>query len=462
MFSDPKRWARLVLSLVAVAATIRTGAVHAAGDEPAVATLEPAAAPALPLTSAVVYEINLRAFSDTGDLPGATARLDQLEALGVNVVWLMPIHPVGQERSVGDLGSPYSVRDYTAVNPEFGTADDLDAFVAAAHRRGIRVILDWVANHTAWDHAWTQNDGWHTRGNDGEIVHPEGTNWLDVADLDFESDAMRAAMIAAMAFWVREHSIDGFRCDFADGVPADFWTDAISTLEAVAGRELFMLAEGGKPELYDAGFDLTYGWGFYHRLKQVYAGEAPAVSLADEHEREYREAPAGKHLLRFTTNHDETAWDDTPVALFGGEDGAFGAFVLAATYGGVPLIYNGQEIGWADKTAFFDRDPIDWDHPNTSAERYARLLEAKADNPALRDGTTEDFSSRDITAFLREHGDDAVLVLVNTRDREVSFRLPVDLRGRRGTDVLSGRVTTFGASLDLKAHASFVWVLDQP
>ena len=189
----------------------------------------------------VMYEVNFRAFSTGGDIQGVIDRLDEIKALGVNVIWLMPIHPIGAIKSVN---SPYSVRDYKAVNPEFGTLSDLRALTDQAHARGMAIMMDWVANHTSWDNAWISNRTWYTQDAAGAIIHPPGTNWQDVADLDFTSGPMRLAMIDAMKYWTLEANVDGYRCDYADGVPFDFWKQAIDTLNSIPNRDILFLAEG--------------------------------------------------------------------------------------------------------------------------------------------------------------------------------------------------------------------------
>jgi glycosidase len=211
--------------------------------------------------SLVLYEVNLRAFSKAGDLAGVTAQLGRLDSLGVNGLWLMPIYPVGQKKSIN---SPYSIRDYRAVAPEYGSRADLRGLVQAAHQRGMVVLLDWVANHTAWDHPWiSEHPEWYTQDDNGQIVHPPGTSWEDVADLNFARDSMGEAMIDAMQFWLCETGIDGFRCDYADGVPFDFWRQAIDSLQTLPGSHPLMLAEGDRADHFQAGFDLIFGWNFY-------------------------------------------------------------------------------------------------------------------------------------------------------------------------------------------------------
>lgn len=444
------------------------------------------------LDRVVVYEINLRAFSPTGDLKGATARLDDLQRLGVNTLWLMPVHPIGKLGSVGGRGSPYAVQNYTDINPEFGTKADFDAFVSAAHHRGLRVLMDWVANHTARDHPWTADKSRYLLDDKGQITHPPGTSWLDVSALDYRNQALRNDMADAMAYWVEHHRIDGFRCDYADSVPADFWKTAISRLQTLASRRpkdakqgtarLLFLAEGGKRELYDAGFDLTYGWDYYGALKDVYAGKASPKILPDRVRKDTAGLPPTQQKLRFTTNHDETAWDNSPVALFKGPAGAFGAFVLAATSGGTPLLYNGQEISWPNKTGFFDRDPIafplrasaeppdyapaDLADPQASLSQYSRFLAVRSAHPALQLGPDraprQDLSTDDVAAFFTAAVPPAppILVAVNIRGTDAALQVPPALKGKPALDLLSPSFPSahrlLGDTLTLRPYETLV------
>ena len=375
----------------------------------------------MPLSETVVYEANLRAEGPTGGFAALTRRLDSIRALGVNVLWLMPVQPVGKERSAGGLGSPYAPRDYDAVNPEFGTPAELKALVSEAHRRGMRVILDWVANHTAWDHPWIKaHPDWYTRDAKGEIAIPAGTNWNDVADLDYAKPALREAMTLAMQGWVRDYGIDGFRCDTADWVPADFWKAAIDRLRAASPRPLLMLAEGFRPENRVAGFDLQYGWPFYDALTAVYKG-APARSLAAAAAKEAAQGPA----LRFVTNHDKAAWEGTTLDFFRTPEGVRTATVVNALYGGgVPLVYSGQEVAWPERIPIFERSTLDWSRDPAQRRWLAGLFALRRTNPALRDGTTVDLSSDDAILFVRRAGKTEALVVVNVRDRPVEVSTP--------------------------------------
>ncbi len=376
-----------------------------------------------PPEEAVIYEMFVRSFTPEGTLNAVIPRLDELKALGVDVLWLMPIHPVGEDRRKGPLGSPYAVRDFKAVNPRFGTMDDVRALVDEVHARDMRIILDLVANHTAWDHAWLEaHPGWYTQDANG-AVHPAGTDWTDVADLNYDAPSLRAAMRDAMRFWVEEIGIDGYRCDVAEMVPADFWRDAIAELRAV--KPVLMLAEGASPDLYDAGFDLTYGWNTYSALKDIWEGAKASHLvgvLADE-----QEQIGTQPRMRFTTNHDETAWDETPLALFGGVEGAQAAAVIAATLPGAVLLYNGQEVGDPQRLHLFQQISIRWDSNPAMRAFYETLLARRSASPALRRGALEPVPhdrEDDVLAYHRVTGTESVQVLVNVRDRAVEVTLP--------------------------------------
>lgn len=253
---------------------------------------------ALPAVEDVVmYQVNPRVFAPEKSFKAVERRLDSIQALGINVVWFMPINEVGQEKSVN---SPYCVKDYKGVNPEFGTLDEFKALVATCHQKGMNVIIDWVANHTSWDNAWIANKEWYTQDEAGNIIFPAGTGWKDVADLNFDNQEMRLAMIEAMKFWVTEIGIDGFRCDAADFVPFDFWKQALDSLRAIPERSLLMLAEGKRRDHFDAGFDMNYSWDFLESLRDVFVKDAPAQELFATDKAEYDTIPVGKVKLRFT------------------------------------------------------------------------------------------------------------------------------------------------------------------
>lgn len=405
-----------------------------------------------------VYEVFVRDFSPEANFQGVLNGLDRIQGVGAEVVWLMPIHPIGEVNRKGPLGSAYSIRDYRRLNPDFGGADDFRALVQAVHGRGMKIILDWVPNHTAWDHVWvSSHPDFYTRNEAGEMTVPldnDGklTDWTDVVDLDYGNTEMRQAMIAEMRYWLDQFGIDGFRVDVAGMVPDDFWREAMPQLRA-AGATL-LLAEWGEPKMHELGFDLTYAWDSYHRLKAAWKGE-PASVFVEREVDELRRIPEGGARLRFTTNHDETAWDDPPVTLFGGVDGARAAFVIMALLPGPPLIYNGQEVESPQKLGLFVQEPIDWARPDADVARafYRRVIDLARTHDAFTSGTLEPLevdAPDDVIAFRR--GD--AVVLVNTRARPVRVQvLGVRLHG--AVDLLNGGVQQ-GSALALAAHGASV------
>jgi glycosidase len=400
-----------------------------------------------------MYEVNMRAFSSEGNFKGVQARLDSVKALGINVLWLMPIHPVGVLNSVGQLGSPYSVKNYKEVNPEFGTLEDLQNLVKEAHNRNMAVIIDWVANHTAWDNPWiTAHDDWYSKDGNGKITIPAGTNWADVADLNFDKPDMRISMINAMKYWVLRANIDGFRCDYADGVPYDFWKQATDSLKNVPNRKLVLLAEGSRSNHFAAGFQMNYGWDFYGQLKNTYKNNLSPNSIIASHNSEYNSVASGAAKLRFTTNHDESAWSDTPINLFGGQKGALSAFVLTAYLGGVPLLYTGQEVGRPDKTPFFSRSPINWNlNPDIAAE-YKRLMAFRQVSSAVKEGTVESLSDANVVVFKKTFQTEEVLVLVNIRNAVSNYAVASTLANSTWKNAFDNTTVTVGTQVSLQPY----------
>jgi glycosidase len=403
----------------------------------------------------VMYEINERAFSATGDFAGITERLDSIEALGVNVIWLMPVHPIGEVNSVN---SPYCVKDYYGVNPEYGSLSDLRELVQEAHDRGMAVILDWVANHTSWDNDWIYNESWYTQDNNGDIIHPAGTDWEDVADLNYDNSEMRLEMIEAMKYWILMANVDGFRCDAADFVPYSFWSQAIGSLQNIPDREIILLAEGARADHFSAGFQMTFGWDFYNKNINVFMNNQAATGLYQTHHSVYNSIPEGKHRLRFTSNHDKCAWEDTPLVLFGGKEASVAAFVITAYMGGVPLVYNGQEVGCPIKLPIFSNSQIDWSINAEMFHEYRKIIELRNSNIALRSGTLEDFSNSDIVAFTRESSGNEVLVLVNTRDDIKAFELPEAIKGSTWQDAVNDTSVTLNDTISFNAYEYFIYI----
>lgn len=404
------------------------------------------------LEDLVFYEVNIRAFGANGDLSGVLQKLDHIESLGANAIWLMPIHPIG---TINSVNSPYSVRDYRAVGAEYGTMDDLKELTHQAHDRGMIVVMDWVANHTAWDHPWMANPAWYTQDANGNIIHPAGTNWQDVADLNYSSGPMREAMIADMQFWVDEAGIDGFRCDAADWVPNSFWEQAINSLRSATPRTLVFLAEGADEGLLPAGFDLNFGWQWYDAIKSVYSG-APASTLVTIHEAQMAAIPDGKAQLRFTTNHDESAWDATPVGIFGGLDAALGAQIITTFMGEVPLIYGSQEVGQASTLPFFSNEPINWTQNPQFLSEFKAIMEQYSQHDEARTGWLSDASSSTVVSFMRsgEHGN--LWVAVNCRSTTQTVSVPVGWQGE-WADAMSGTLHSCEAEREFGPYEWSIW-----
>ena len=401
----------------------------------------------------VIYEVNLRAYSPEGDLRGVIARLDEIKALGVNVIWLMPIHPVGQEKGIN---SPYCIRNYKAVAAEYGSLSDLRALTDEAHKRGMAVIMDWVANHTAWDHPWISNKNWYTQDSNGNIVHPPGTNWQDVADLNYDNQQMRNAMLDAMFYWPYAANIDGYRCDYADGVPYDFWQTAIDSIEKVTGRNLIWFAEGSKKTHFVAGFDLCFGWHFYGTLKSVWQGDEP-IKLISAHDQEYQNTPAGKHWLRFTTNHDESAWDATPVSIFNGNNGALAASVISIFTGGAVLIYGSQEVGTNNNIPFFSNSLINWSANPEMKEAYEEILAFYNSSDAARYGNiTASTAFPDVLIFEKSYEGEEIAVIVNVRNQNSKVGRPSELAGINWQNVLTGQAVNLGNVISLAPYEYLV------
>ncbi len=400
-----------------------------------------------------LYEINMRAFSAEGNFKAVQARLDSIKALGINVLWLMPIYPVGVAKAIAPLGSPYSVKNYREVNTEFGTLSDLQNLVKEAHNRNMAVILDWVANHTSWDNPWiTDHPEWYTKDAAGAITIPAGTNWNDVADLNFDNAIMKTFMISAMKYWVLKANVDGFRCDYADGVPAEFWRQAIDSLAGLPNRQFIMLAEGTRNNHFWAGFNMNYGWSFYAQLKTTFKNNGSPAGLVNAHKTEFSNVPNAATMLRFTTNHDESAFDDTPINLFNGRVGAMSAFVLTSFMGGVPLIYNGQEVGRTDKTPIFGRSAINWQLNPDIFDEYKRLMAFRQSSKAVKEGTLTTFDDANLVVFKKTLASEDVLILVNIKNSVSNYTLDAALKNTAWKNALDNTAVNLATQVSLQPY----------
>ncbi len=367
---------------------------------------------------AVVYEMNIRQYTPEGTFAAAQAELPRLEELGVDILWLMPIHPIGVKERKGTLGSYYAISDYCAVNPEFGTMADFETFLAAAHKMGFRVILDCVANHTSPDAKWINEcpADWYVRDSLGNTV--VNYDWTDIAELNYDNRDVWTAMQAAMRFWM-EKGVDGFRCDMACEVPFDFWKETISMLRS-EWPDMYMLAGGEDPRLHTvAGFDASYAWELHHILNDIAQGRKNVPELLEYIEKDAAAVPSDALRLMFTSNHDENSWAGTEFERMGDAAGAMAVLTFTLP-SGQPLIYTGQEMGWNKRFEFFEKDPVPAWEENGYTDFYKELVALRHAHPALaagRDGGSFDLiSSEDSTiVFARTVPGDTVTVKVQLR-----------------------------------------------
>jgi len=420
-------------------------------------------APAPWTKSAVIYEVNIRQYTPEGTFAAFDRQLPRVDSLHVDMLWIMPVQPIGKKNRKGPLGSYYSISNYTAFNPEFGSAADFKKLVTDAHRLGKKVILDWVPNHTSFDHVWiTQHPDWYVHRPDGSIMnarddHDRETDWTDVAELDYTKPAMRAAMIHDMRWWLENMGIDGFRCDVAGGVPMDFWREARQALAAVR-PQLYMLAEGEGPQFYPA-FDATYGWEFHHLLNEVAQGKQSTTALDGYFTRSRRDYPPTAYRMYFTSNHDENSWNGSEFERMG--ENHIPAYVLAATVEeSFPLLYTGQEASFKKRLRFFEKDTVDWSGPSL-ASFYRAMFDLKHANRALWNGTygapqnklDTDGGNR-VYAFTRTKGNNTVLLAVNFGDAAAHLTYRGLSSTGSYTDWFSKARVALGATgtIDVPAH----------
>lgn len=333
--------------------------------------------------NAVIYEMNIRQYTPEGTFDAAARQLPRLKKLGVDVLWLMPVYPIGVKERKGTLGSYYAIRDYCDVNPEFGDMDDFDRFLSQAHESGFKVILDWVANHTSPDAVWESGKpaDWYVRDSLGNTVTQY--DWTDIAELNYDNKDMRAAMADAMRFWL-DKGVDGFRCDMACEVPVDFWRETLPQLRKDYPG-VYFLAEGETPELHEDAFDASYAWKLHHLLNDIAQGRKGVPDLEEYIAEDSAAYPAEAFRLMFTSNHDENSWAGTEFERMG--DAARAMAVLTFTLpGGQPLIYTGQEMGWNHRFEFFEKDPVPAWEENSYTDFYRELINIRHRNPALSAG----------------------------------------------------------------------------
>jgi glycosidase len=399
--------------------------------------------------NASIYEINVRQYSKGGTFSAVKNDLYRIKDLGVDILWFMPIYPIGIEKRKGTLGSYYSIKNYTEVNPEFGTLDDFKELVTEAHALGFYVLLDWVANHTSWDHHWIyEHPEYYTQDNHGNILAP--FDWEDVADLNYNSPGLRTSMIEEMKFWLKEVKVDGFRCDVADLVPTDFWNEARDEMNRI--KNVFMLAEAELIALHIKAFNMSYASEYHKLINRVAKGESRAWELVGYFDKIKNTFPGDTYVMQFTSNHDENSWNGSVYERLGGGVKTFA--VLACTVPGMPLIYDGQEAGMNKRLKFFDKDEIEWKESDMFPF-YQQLISLKKTNKALWNGdwggdlvwlntSHDDF----IFAFTREKSNDKVFVILNLS--ESGHRILFKGKNHYGkyTELFTKETISFSEGLD--------------
>ncbi len=374
------------------------------------------------LRSAVVYEIFPRNFSQAGDFNAITARLDELKDLGVDILWLMPIHPIGEKMKKGSIGSPYCVRDFYSINPDYGTTNDFKQLLQEAHKREMKVIIDLVAGHTSWDSVLMAHPDFYQKDANGNIISPN-TNWVDVAKLNYDNPDLRHYMIEMMKYWVRDIGVDGFRCDVAYTVPLDFWEAARTELEKVNPKIIILAEAGAKPLMLSKAFDVDSSWNLFASLDNVMQSVLPASLLKQSWEHTQKQFPEGVLHLRYTDNHHEPR----AVARYG-VDGALAAQVFILTLDGVPLFYNGMEVGDATEStdpALFEKIPVFW-HPDGRPplrDIYRDLIKLRKKYSAFYNGEVvwlQNSAPESVVTILRRDAKDEFLTLINLSSRGVT------------------------------------------
>lgn len=403
-----------------------------------------------------IYEINVRQYSASGKFAAVTADLPRLQALGVDILWLMPIHPIGELHRKGPLGSYYAVKDYLGVNPEFGTEADLRALVEGVHARGLRVILDWVPNHVSPDNPLTKaHPHFFWRDEQGNLTPPHGTDWTDVVQFDFNAPGLLDYQAEVLLHWVKNFGIDGFRCDVAWGLPTPFWNEVTRRVRA-AKPDVFFLAEAELPQQQVAAFNLSYGFDLHHAMNQVAQGKKSASGIDEALAKARTHFPRGGALMVFTSSHDENSWAGTEFERMGGGYAAFA--VLSFLLDGVPMIYNGQEVGLDRRLEFFQRDPIVWPQgPHPTTKLYQVLTQLRRGNPALHTGAAmrrlDTTDNATFYAVLREAGGKKVVGFLNLTAKDAKADAFDPALAGQWRDAFTGERVTLDALVPLELKA---------
>ena len=402
--------------------------------------------------SAAMYEVNIRQFSNEGNFKGVQNQLPRLKEMGIDILWLMPVNPIGIKNHKGKSGSYYSVRDYSAINPDYGNMDDFKSLVNEVHKLGMKIIIDWVPNHSSWDNELTRtHPEYYLHDSVGNFQ--SAFDWTDVIRFNYNNPGLRRYMTETMAWWYKETGIDGFRCDVAHMVPEDFWNQLRASLDSI--KPIFMLAESDQPFLHKKAYDASYDWKFFHIMNEIAKGKMSAREVSRHFNWVDSTYPGDSYLLQFTSNHDENSWNGTELERMG--EGAKTFAVLCATLPDMLLIYNGQESAFNKRLQFFQKDTIDW---GTYAYKdfYKTLINLKKENKAIWNGnggrpqwigTNKDSS---VVAYARISEQNQVIVIANLSPKKVELTIKNTPADGEFTDIFSNQKVSLkkGITLNLK------------
>jgi 1,4-alpha-glucan branching enzyme len=392
--------------------------------------------------NATIYEVNVRQYTPEGTFKAFEAHLPRLKEMGIDIIWLMPIHPIGEKNRKGKLGSYYAVKDYYGVNPEFGTKEDFKDLVKKIHAMGMHVIIDWVANHSAWDNPLTvEHPEWYTRTREGNFQPTPWYDWDDIIDFDYNQPGLRKYMTDVLKYWVKETDIDGYRCDTAGFLPIDFWDNAREEMDAI--KPVFMLAEWESRDMHRKAFDMTYAWSLWDKMHAAAVGNKGIGGMVEYMAHDVNTFPRGGYRMTFTDNHDKNSWEGNQYSNFG--KGLQASMVFASVVNGMPLVYSGQEAGLDRSLAFFDKDLIKWEkHPN--ADMYTTLFALKHKNQALWNGEWGGEMVRiyndqmdKVISFSREKNGDMVLPVINYSDKPTTVTLKSKYYAGTYQELFSGK-----------------------
>jgi len=398
-----------------------------------------------------IYEVNIRQFTPEGTFKAFENHLPRLKDMGVDIVWLMPIHPIGEKNRKGKLGSYYSVKDFLGINPEFGNMDDFKHLVKKIHSMGMFVIIDWVGNHSAWDNPLAkEHPDWYTKTREGNFQPTTWYDWDDVIDFDYNNPDFRKYMTDALKFWVKEAGIDGYRCDVAGFIPVDFWENARAELDEI--KPVFMLAEWESRDLYKKSFDATYSWTLWDKMKEA-VNHQKIGGLVEYMSHDVNSVPHNAYRMTFTENHDKNSWEGTQYSNFG--KGLEASIVMTGVVNGMPLCYSGQEAGLDKSLNFFDKDLINW-KPHRNNEIFTKLFHLKHKNQALWNGNwggemVRIYSDQmeKVISFAREKNGDKVIPIINFSKENVTVTLKTQYDKGNYTELFTNK------KIELKGNDTF-------